>query len=313
MPDTAPRNTIDLGGRTYTIERPTGLKASRALAQMRALSRAMPELVEELAEFRRKYEHDNVIELDRVQARMRYPARPLLVDGEPLIEDVVLERDEAGYPTRTERRPVILPSPADSMSEEDWQSAGGVFRVPASPSTPEVVAAMFDRALELAEHHVYRLVALFTIPNDELKALRRGGDGDLERKLDERAEDLLDDAYADELLELAVMVGETVDHHFRRKTSELGERMGNALRLVGIDWTPASRSSTTTTTPTEPSERTPSDERPSSSTDSDAPTDGTPTQPSTPPSSSSSSSDDSARSTPPTPSTTSSPAATAAA
>jgi hypothetical protein len=297
---TAPPSTIELGGRTYTVERPTGLKASRALAQMRALSKAMPELSAELAQFRQQYERDNVLELDRVQARMRYPARPLVIDDEPVMEEVIVERDDEGKPIRTQRRPVMLPSPADRISDEDWAAAGGIYRVPASPSSGEIVAALFDRALEVAEEHVYKLIALFTIPNSELKALRRAGGTELDDALTARAGELLEDAFADELLELAVMVGETVDHHFRRKTADLGDRVGNALRLVGINWTPAS--------PTPTSTPTPSSEKPSSSTDSDANTDGDPTPPSTPPSTSSSSSDDSSTSTPNEPSSPSSSA-----
>ena len=38
----APPNTLTLGGRTVTIERPSSLKASRALAMMRGLSNAAP-------------------------------------------------------------------------------------------------------------------------------------------------------------------------------------------------------------------------------------------------------------------------------
>jgi len=289
-----PPTTITLGGDEYSVERPSALKASRALALMRALSRAMPELTTELAEFRREYERANVLELDRVQARMRYPAEPLVRNGEPLTHPPTLED---GSPNPHAGELVLLPSPVDRMSEEDWQATGGIYRVPASPGWGEVIAALFDRALELAESHVYRLLALFTIPNDTLKAYRKAGT--LDEEVARRAEALLDDAYADELLELAVVVGETVDHHFRRKVRDLGgftgERMGNLLRLIGL--TPT----TTSSTPDPPGPTTSTDgpqtSRPSSSTDSPESTaDGPPTSPSTPPSTSSSASDQSSTS-----------------
>lgn len=287
MSSTAPPTHLELGGKTYMLERPTGLKASRALALMRALSKATPRIGEELAEFRRKYERENFLELDRVQARMRYPARPVTdAAGAVMI-------DEKGAP-------VMLPSPVDRMSEEDWQATGGVFRAPASPSGPEVIAAIFDTALELAEEHVYKLLALFTITNSELKTHRAAGT--LAEALEDRKTELLDDAFADELLELAVACGELVDHHFRRKSAELGDRVGNALRLIGLDWTPTSPS-----TPTPASTDGPSSSKPSSSTATPASTpDGPPTPSSTPPTTSSSSSEHSSPETTPSESSTTS-------
>lgn len=273
--------TLELGGDTVTVERPSALKATRALAILRELSRATPELLEHLARFRRQYEADNVLELDRVQAKLRYPPRPIF-EGDTAV------LDEAGAPR-------LLPSPVDRLTEEDWTAAGGVYRVPASPSTEEVVLALFDRALELAEDTVYRFLALFTIPNRELKQARRAGT-DLEL-IRERTEELLDDAFADELIELAVVVGEVVDGNLRRKTSAMGPRMTAAARLVGLKWTPSPAAKTT------PSD----DTRPSSSTASPASTDGDPTTSSTPPSTSSSSSagsSETSRSDAPSPSST---------
>lgn len=279
---TTPTHSVELGGRLVTIERPSGLKASRALALMRALSKAMPDLQGDLARFRRDYERENVLELDRVQAKLRFPPRPLVDDaGEYLVD----EHDAVRY----------MPSPVDRLTDADWENAGGVYKIAASPSTPEIVAALFDRALEVAELHVYKLLALFTIGNRELKAARAAGN--LDELLTTTADELLDDSFADELLELAVVVGETVDHHFVRKTRELGARTGKALRLLGIDLptrTPPAEESTTTSTSTD----TPSDSRPSSSTDTAASTDGPPTSPSTPHGTSSSSSGDSVSSTP---------------
>jgi hypothetical protein len=107
-----PDNTITLGTRTFVIERPTGLKASRALALMRALSRAMPDLQRDLADFRRTYEASNVLELDRVQAKLRYPPRPILDD------EGAVRLDEHG-------EPLLLPSPVDRLTEADCEASGG--------------------------------------------------------------------------------------------------------------------------------------------------------------------------------------------
>lgn len=252
---------VTIGGKDRLIERVSARKASRALAILRQLSREAPELQRALADFRREYEATNVIELDRAAARLRFPPRAALnADGEPVLDangDVIL-----------------IPSAVDRLTEEDWERSGHVLKVPASPSGAEVVAALFDRALELAESHVYRLLALFLMSNADVKAYRR--DGSLDDRLAQEADDLLDDAMADEVMALAVVAGEVVEDQFRTKAAELGGRLGNALRLVGMEWTPP------TSAPT------PSTSRPTSSTPSPAPTDGPPTTSSTPPTTSSS-------------------------
>jgi len=271
--------TIELGGHEYRIERVSARKASTALALLRALSRSMPELQRDLATFRRDYEANNVIELDRVQAKLRYPPRPLTELTEDGVERAVLEADGT---------PRLLPSPVDRLTEADWERSGQTFKVPASPSTPEVITALFDKALDVAEEHVYRLLALFTLSNDDVARYRK--DGSLKDQLADRSDSLLDDAFADEVLELAVVAGEVVDEQFRRKTDELGDRLGNALSLVGLR-PPTRTTPTPAPSPPAPSKDGPSSLTPSSSTDSPAPTpDGPPTPSSTSPSTSSSSS-----------------------
>lgn len=281
---TAPPTSIELGGRTYTVERPNARKASRAFALLRALSRAMPELNEDLAAFRRNYERNNIVELDRVQARVEFAPRPMTRDGELVL-------DEDGEPR-------MIPSPVDAMTEEDWERAGHVFRAPKSPTREEVAIALFDKALELGEDLVYRLLALFTIGNDDVARYRK--EGTLDERLDERADELLDVAYADELLELAVVCGETVDHHFRRKAGALGDRVGKALNLFGLNTKRTSSTPTTTAPPSESSSPDgPSASKPSSSTDLPESTpDGDPTPSSTSPSTSSSSSAESSTTKP---------------
>lgn len=255
-----------LNGSTITIERPNGRKATVALAILKSISAETPELLGELAKFRRDYERDNVVELDRVRALKRYPEL------------------------------------AAALTEADWERSGHTLKMPLSPSVEEIIAAMFGRALELAEAKVYRFVALFTINNADLKPAAK--DGRLDELLTERVDALLDDLYADDLIELAVRVGETVDGHFRRKAASLGPRLGGLLRLFGLDLTPSA--SPMSPTATSPSSSTGDASRASSSTDTPESTVGRPTSPSTLPSTSSSSSASSAESTPSAPSSPSS-------
>jgi len=283
---------ITIGEQEITLERVSARKASRALALLRALTRAMPELQSELAAFRRTYEAENIVELDRVQARMRYPGRVLVDDdGQPVLEPAELD----GEPNPRAGQPVMIPSPVDRMTEADWQEAGGVLKLPATPDPTEIAVALFDKALEAAEDHVYRLLALFTMSNQDVTQHWRAGD--LDQALQTQADHLLDEAYGDEIMTLAVACGELVDTQFVRKAKALGGRLGNLARLVGFEppATPATPSSSPTTTPAQqedqptpaPSTDGPSSSTPTSSTASPAPTpDGPPTPSSTSPGSS---------------------------
>lgn len=274
--------TVQIGGQPVTIERVGARKASRAFAILRGVSDKLPAIVGRLGEAAADYERTHYIELDRAQAWRRYGA------AAPLVEDGELVRDKDG-------NAVTIPSGLASMTEEDWQAAGHKLRVPQEAPDEYKWAAVFDRALELAEDHVYALLALLTMSNDDVKAAWRG-EG-LEQAVADRVDELLDDAYADELLELAVVCGEVVDDQFRAKVRSLGaSRLGNALRLLGIDPTKMGRQTPqepTQTTDMEPSStpptstETPSTTTPGSPGGSGASSDGPPTTPSTPPSSSS--------------------------
>lgn len=274
--------TLTIAGREVTVERVSARKASRAFAILRGVSDKLPAIVGRLGEASAEYERTHYIELDRAQAWRRYGAPT------PLVEDGEFVRDGAG-------EIVTVPSGIASMSEDDWQAAGNKLRVPQEAPDEYKWAAVFDRALELAEDHVYRLLALLTMSNDDVKRAWRAGT--LKDDVDDLVEDLIDDAYADELLELAVVCGEVVDEQFTSKVRSLGtSRLGNALRLLGIDpttmgsqtpqgptQTPESTTSPTPTTSTAP----PSSSTPASPGDTAESSDGQSTTPSTPPSTSS--------------------------
>lgn len=294
-PTPAPSGVVRVGDRDVRVERITGLKLSRSLAIIRAIGRAVPDLVTKWGKFRQEYEQTHSVELDRATALMRFGPQPLANElGE-------LERDEAGNVR-------MMPGRLEHLTEEDWNARGNVLRIPASPSTGESIAAILPDALDVAEEHVYRLVALLTLPNQELARVWRTGA--LNERLDELVDELLAEAYADELLELAVVCGEVLDDQFRRKTSELSGRLGNALRLFGLDPTrlaPATPQSPTTSEDT--STTSPSSSKPSSSSDSPSSTDGPPTPPSAPLPTSSKFSDDATENAPTmTPSESSPPA-----
>jgi hypothetical protein len=218
--------SLELAGRRLTIEPPSGRKASRAFALLRAINDQAPELVEEWGHFETSYSATHYIELDRANAELRYGPEPYVREGE-----LVVYPD--GHPKAGE--PVMVPGPLESMTEEAWQSTGNKLRLPQAPSFEVKLANIIRHpALEAAEENVYRLVSLFAMSNADVKAYRR--DGTLKEELEKLADELLDDAGLDELLELAVIAGEVIDEQFRSKVEKIGQgRLGNALRALGVE------------------------------------------------------------------------------
>lgn len=287
----ATSRTVTIGGEPRTVERVSSAKAARMLAIVRAAGKTIPGILHKWGEFRSEYERTHSVELNRAQALAQYPPRPGL-------------NEETGEPMRNADGSLLMvPGPLAALTEADWEASGNVYRIPESPSFAETVPAILPEVLELAEEHVYRLLALVLMPNREVAAEWRAGT--IKDTLSDRAMDLLADSYPEELVELAVVAGELVDQQFRRKAEELGGRLGNALRLFGLDpakltpqtteqapQTPTTTEEETTastamSTPSQPSSS------PSLSTDTPAPTDGDGTPSSTPPSTSSTNSGDS--------------------
>lgn len=283
--------TVLIGGEERTIERLSARKSSRVLAVLRAITDKVPKIITAGTEFRLAYEREHFDEYDRVQLRMQYPAK-LLVDGngEPIREPATYDD---GTPNPKAGEQVWAPSIADQITEAEWAASGNVFRQPREASDAEVSAHLFALIIEHAEEDLYRLLALFLMSNADVAEAWKSGDWNAE--LDRRAEELLDNCYGDELLELAVACSERVDDQFVRKARGLGSRLGNLGRLVGLTTSEQQEATTNLepipTIPDEPTD-TPSSSTPNSSTPSPAPTDGPPTPSSTLPGTSSTNSSD---------------------
>lgn len=277
--------TLTLAGRQITVEPPSGRKAAQAFAILRGVSKELPGLVKAWGEFETSYEREHYAEVPRAEAMLRYGGpQPLHRDGEPVYND-------AG-------ELVTIPSGLDQMSDEAWESVDNMLRRPRSPDTWMTATAVLAEASEEVEENVYRLLALFTISNADVKHHRRAGT--LKDHIADVVDDLLDDAGADELLELASVAGDVVDSAFRAKAREIGaSRLGKALRLLGVDAeelkpqtppepTQTGQEETSGKAEEEDSTPTPSSSRPTSFSDSPEPSpDGPPTPSSTPISSSS--------------------------
>jgi hypothetical protein len=277
---------VELGGELITIERVSALKASRAFAILKGISGKVPGLTKQWGDYVAEYEREHYVELTRAQARLRFPARPLLDPDTraPIREPDTIRRagapgdDPVESPNPRAGELVLTPSPVDHMTEEDWKASGQTLRLPESPSTAQIIVAIFPEALEVAEESVYRLLALLTLRNEDVHRHWKGGA--LDAELEARVDWLLGNSYAEELLELAVVAGETIDDQFRRKIESLGDRVGKALRLVGLN--PPSPSPAPSPNGSEPN-----GSRPTSSTGGPESTDGESTTSSPHPSTSS--------------------------
>jgi hypothetical protein len=283
--------SLTLGdGFHVTVERPNGVKVTRSFAILRSISTRLPEIAKAWGDYQRDYRQSHATLVDRGYAMLRWGPQPLLSDGAPVLFPST-DGDGNAHPKAGEV--VIVPSPLEAMSEEAWAARGQKIEMPADPPRAELVAAVFDRALDVAEEHVYRIVALFTITNDEATSLWIKGDGALDKRIGERVEELLSRVYGDELIELATVVGEVVEDNFVRRVNELGDRAGKLLRLVGMGPTPATSPETPQTpaegsqTSSEENTETPSDNSPASSTPTGSNTDGAGENPSELPTSSS--------------------------
>lgn len=230
---------ITIGDQPLVLQEFSGYKAFAAMECLKAIFRAGPEIDKRVSSYRREYEADNYVTLDRVTALHRFG------------------QAELGH-----------------LTDADWQANGNQLRLPTSPTGAEIAVAAFPIALEIAKAESIRLLGLLALSNRDLEeADVAGGEAQVNSDIDARAKRLLHEARADQLLELAVASVELLEGQFDETVRGLGDRLGNALRLLGLGKNPAEPEQPTT----EPEASTPPA---SSSTNSDPDTAGTSAPPS---------------------------------
>jgi hypothetical protein len=227
---------LEIGGRRVVIERFTLVKAMRVITLLGLIQKSVPEVTRAMVEFKREYRENNVIELDRVQAKMRFGPTPVLGDdGEALFKDGAL---------------VTIPSAIDRMTEADWERSGHVLKIRESPSTTELVMAVFPVAYEQAEEPVQRLLALIAMSNDDVARYVKSGE--IWDRVDEFAQTVIAPAYLEEVMELAVVAGETIEGQVMTKAKSLGDRLGKLRGLFGMEKTESSQLETSETSNEQP-------------------------------------------------------------
>lgn len=232
--------TVQIGGRDIAVQRFTLAKAMRVLTLLSIIQKSIPQISKEIAAFRREYEEENVLVLDRVQAKVEFRPKPILAAN----------GDVATNPQTGEA--LLSQSPIDAMTDADWQSAGNSLRIRKSPSPTELMMAMFPFAIQHAEQPVMRLLALVTFDNDQVTQFI--GRDEIWEQVDQRIRDVIAPAPLEDLMELAVVVGETLEGQVMQKAKQLGGRTGNLLRLLGIEQ-PAQTSTSEPETSTTSSEQ----------------------------------------------------------
>lgn len=212
-------STVRFGDRDIVLERFTLTKAMRVITLLKLIQQSTKEIGKTAAEFRREYAADNVVELDRVEAKMRYGPRPIVdSDGELMFKDGVL---------------VTEASPVDRMSEEDWERAGQVLRVRQEPTPQEMMWAVFPVAFEHAEEAVNRLLGLIIMSNADVD--RYVKTGEWQDRVDELVASTIAPAYLEEIMELAVAAAELIEGQVMTKARALGDRVGKLRRMFGME------------------------------------------------------------------------------
>jgi hypothetical protein len=223
-------STVKFGDRDITLERFTLTKAMRVITLLKLIQQSTKEIGKTAAEFRREYAQDNVLELDRVEAKMRYGPRPIVdADGELMFRDGTLVTEQ---------------SPVDRMTEEDWTRSNQKLRIRQEPTPQEMMWAVFPVAFEHAEETVNRLLGLVIMSNGDVDRYVKSGE--IWERVDELVNATIAPAYLDEIMELAVAAAELIEGQVMTKAKALGDRVGKLRQMFGV----GTKTSTPETSPT---------------------------------------------------------------
>lgn len=264
---------VQIGGEPQTIGEFSAYKAFKAMAILASVETAWREVLKASATFKREYEAENFVELDRAEARRQFRPRPLervrreeQDDGRiALIDEPVLDEQQ---------RPIVGPDPLGHLTEEDWQAAGNKLRIAESPSERMQIAAMIPRAFELGRDAVLQLLALVVVSNADLE--RWDTEGTVDDELTKRAAELHHRAKLDELVDLATTALELCRDQVATPFDRLAEAARTTFRSTAPE-TPAAK----TPEPMKIEEEASSEHSPPSSTEFPDASDGSPPSSST--------------------------------
>lgn len=212
---------VRIGERNVTIPRFSAFKIARSGRLIAQIAKAYPTVMFDVAKFERDYETQNAVRITKTMAQL------------PRFESLAL-------------------------ADEDFEGKKYV-ELPRSPSKAQMFASVFPQIMEAAEGDVMTLFALVLAPNKELEEADENDAVDEYLKKSTKA--LLHEAFADQLLDAAIVVAQVLADQFANKIDEVGKA---AASLQG-QMSPEANSTNS----------------PESSTDSPTPTDGNETESST--------------------------------
>lgn len=190
---------VRIGGEPRTLGGFSAFKAFKAMEILGNAESIYRRVLSESAAFTREFEAENVVELDRAEARRQFRPQPVY---EQTTEETETGSVATATPVLIEGEPLLGPDPLGHLTDADWEASGNRLRIGKSPSEDVKIAAMIPRAFELGRLEATRLLALAITPNADLE--KWDNDGDVDAELETVAKRLLHQATADELVALAI-------------------------------------------------------------------------------------------------------------
>lgn len=221
---------VTIGGEEHRIADFSAFKAIYAMSEVSAIQNVWRDVLTAGAEFKRQYEAEHYVEIDRAEARRQFPPRVLLEDvpistetgmlvedGVPLLRQVPMIRDG---------QPIMGPDPLGHLTDEDWQASGQKLRIADSPEPMLEIAAMVEAGFRMARTQVLRLIALAIAKNSDLEAWENeGGDAAIAAQLDAAAQSLMHRASMAEIVRLAIATAEAMRDELAVPFGEAREAM----------------------------------------------------------------------------------------
>lgn len=178
--------TVQVGERTYTVQPFKGFKATRIGRIVAEVTRQVPGVLDDMAQFTREFESKNAVRITRQMS--------MLPRFKSLFEDM-------------------------SMTDEDWERCGGAVEIPQPPDPNMVFASVFPRVFEQAEKQVLDLLAWVAVSNADL---RDADDSDtVDELIAKTRKDLLHEGDLSELLELFIVGVDMIKGEFAGKRDAL--------------------------------------------------------------------------------------------
>jgi hypothetical protein len=215
---------VTIAGEERTLAEFSTYKAEVAFDELTKVEALWQEIVTAMAEFKRRWEAEHYVELERSEARREF--RPKVLYRSRLSDDgTVIEEPMLG----PDGEPLLGPDPLGHLSEEDWAASGHHLRVSDSPSRDMQWASIVPLAFQKGRKQVVRVIALTLISNTELEEWDEA-DRDLDAELDAAARKLSHRSQPEELLLAATAIVGLLQEQLGGPFEEFAAQVGGVLK-----------------------------------------------------------------------------------